>query len=274
MQQEARRLERAERRFRRDIWSVAPVDAVYEAGVRMEWFGPILASVFADLPEAAGLNLIQGADEADAVVAGHLARAIEWVRGFGVEFMVPVASGRPETERAEEWLQWHHYEQGLVMKRQARRPAPPIRTDPLGVEVSELPAEEDELIAILVAEGMNLPGLAEILFIGLPRLENWRCYVAHVDGELVATGSTMLHDGVATLGVDATMPYFRGCGCHRALLERRLEDVAAEPKVELVQAFSSDMPGGEPSRATRSLRRAGFSEVGTIVNWRLPGGSG
>lgn len=271
MQHEEVRLERAECQFRRDIWSVAPVDAVSEAGVRMRWFGPVFATVFADLPEATLFNLIQGAAEPGAVADGHLARAIEWVRSFEVDFMVAVASEHSETELAEQWLQWHDYEQGVVTKRQVRAATPPIHTETPGVEVSELPAEEDELIAILAAEGLDLPSLAGILFIGLPRLDNWHCYVARVDGELVATGSTMSRDGIATLGIDTTLPYFRGRGCHRALLERRLED-AAESDAQLVQAFSSDMPDGEPGAASRSLRRAGFAEVGRIVCWQPPRG--
>lgn len=270
MHREVERLEQAERRFRRDIWSVAPVDAVSEAGVRMESFGPILASVFGDLPHAAAFNLIQGAAEPGAVADGYLARAIDWVSGFGVEFMVPVPTDRAESKLAEEWLQWHDYEQGLVMKRYTRATAPSIQTRATHLQIRELPPREDELIAVLAGRAFGLPHLAEILFIGLPCLDNWRCYTASVDGEIAATGSTMIHEGVATLGIDATLSEFRGHGCHRALLERRLDDIAATEGLDYIQAFSSDMPDGKPSAATRSLHRAGFGELGRIVSWQRP----
>jgi hypothetical protein len=43
------------------LWSCAPEDAVIEAGVQARWFGPVLATALAELPDAPGMNLIQGA---------------------------------------------------------------------------------------------------------------------------------------------------------------------------------------------------------------------
>ncbi|MEZ5076460.1 MAG: GNAT family N-acetyltransferase [Solirubrobacterales bacterium] len=263
---DAVRLEKAERRFRRDMWSVAPRDAVLEAGVRMRWFGPVFATVFADLPQAGTLNLIQGASEPGAVADGYLAEAVEWVQGWEVDFVVPVAQGHSEGALAEEWLQWHDYEQTAVVKRHACEPE---RLEPLGVadvEVELMPPCEDETLAILVADGLGLPDMAEILFIGLPCLRNWRCYLARIEGEPVATGSMMVDGTVATLSLDATREHARGRGCQWALIERRLADADAAG-CRTVQAYSMD-PCGEPSRATRNLRRGGFEEVGSVVGWR------
>jgi GNAT superfamily N-acetyltransferase len=269
MQQDAVRLERAERRFRRDIWSVAPADAVVEAGVRMHWFGRVLASVFAYMPGAAVFNLIQGAAEPGATSQGELEAAVEWASSWEVDYMVAVAAGRPETELAEEWLQWRGYEQRLVVKRNVRAATAPEPSEAPYVTVRRLPREEDETIACLAGKGMGLPDMAEILFIALPCLPHWRCYVADLDGEVVATGSMMISEGVATLGIDATLPHARGCGCSRALMERRLADAAAMG-CHTVQAFSSEQLGEEGSRATRGLRRFGFEEVGRIVSWGMP----
>jgi hypothetical protein len=263
---EAVRLERAERRFRRDIWSVAPPDAIDEAGVRMRWFGPVFASVFAHLPHAGAFNMIQGAAEAGAVSGGYLEEAIEWVRSWEVDYMVAVATGRPQSERAEGFLNWHGYEQGMVVKRHTRPATPPRLSRLPGVEVQRMPHREDEAIGYLAGAGLGIPDLAEVLFIALPCLENWRCYLATLEGEFAATGSMMLDGGIATLGIDATMPWARGRGCNRALLERRLAD-AAVAGCELVQAFSVDVVQERPSAGTRGLRKAGFEEAGRIVTW-------
>lgn len=269
LQAEASRLEQAERRFRHDIWSVAPSDAVAESGVRMRWFGPVLASVFADLPEAGPLNLVQGATEPGAIEKGQLQAAVGWTQEWEVDFMVPVPSGRPRTELAESWLHWHGYEQRLVMRRYARSCVPPIHSATPGVEVLELPAEACETVAILAGQSLGLPMLAEILFIDLPCLENWRCYVAEVGEVPVATGSLMIDGEVATLGIDGTVSLARGYGCHRALLERRLTD-AVVAGCRFVQAFTADEVEGRHSASTRSLRRAGFEEVEQIVVWQQP----
>ena len=49
--------------FREDLWRTAPSDAVEEAEVRYERFGPILATVFGELPYTSILNVVQGAAE-------------------------------------------------------------------------------------------------------------------------------------------------------------------------------------------------------------------
>jgi GNAT superfamily N-acetyltransferase len=264
-------LERAEFRFRGDIWSTAPEDAVVEAGVDMQRFGPLLATVFADLPETAGMNVIQGAAEPGALEDGHLVDAIEWVRGWGVDYLVPVASERPDTERAEAWLSWHSYEQGGVMRKYVRPASSPSSPDPAGIEVRELAPGETEGMSYLAAESLGLPDGVGFLFCDLPELDGWHCYVALLDGVEVACGSMLLADGIATLGLDATAEPARGQGCHSALLARRLAD-AAEADCHTVLAEACDEPGNGGSAAARNLHRAGFVEAGRSVTWQRPVG--
>jgi len=90
----------AELRFREDLWRTAPSDAVQEAEVRMQRFGPILATVFADLSKVTLLNVILGAAEPDAVDGGHLAAAVEWLRSREVDYRVAVCDDRPGTAAA------------------------------------------------------------------------------------------------------------------------------------------------------------------------------
>src|SRR5436305_1275648 len=97
-------LERVAQLFRRDMWNSVTADAVSESGVELRRFGPVQVTAFADLPEADGLNQIQGAAEPGAVEEGHLARAIEWIRSREVDYRVPVAEGRPASVVAEDWL--------------------------------------------------------------------------------------------------------------------------------------------------------------------------
>jgi GNAT superfamily N-acetyltransferase len=55
----------------------------------------------------------------------------------------------------------------------------------------------------------------------------WRFYMAFVDDEPAGGGILHIKDGLATLAGGATLPEYRGRGCQRALLERRLSDAAA-----------------------------------------------
>lgn len=264
-------LERAECRFRGDIWRAAPTDAVIEAGVQMQWFGPLLATVFADLPEIAGLNVIQGAAEPGALEDGHLREAIEWTREWEVDYLVPVASDRPDSGRAEAWLAGQGYEQGGVVRKYVRGASRPSWRDAPGIEVRKLAPRETEGMSYLAAESLGLPDSVGFLFCDLPELPNWHCYVALLDGLEVACGSMLLVDGIAILGLDATAEQARGRGCHSALLARRLED-AAKAGCHTVLAEACDEPGNGGLAAARNLHRAGFVEAGRSVTWRRPVG--
>jgi hypothetical protein len=261
--------ERTERRFRADLWACAPEDAVVEAGVQAQRFGPVLATSFADLPDAPGLNLIQGAAEPGAVEGSHLADAVEWMRSWEVDFLVPVASDRPDTARAETWLDQRGCEQGLVIRKYFRGAGRALWRDAPGVEVRRLPPEEDEGFSLVVTEGLGLPALASILFFGLPCLPDWRCYVAYLDGEEVAAGAMLLDGDVALLGLDATLLHARGRGCNRALLRRRLED-AAKAGCRTVLAVALDTPQPGPSAAACRLLDVGFMEGHRSVAWQRP----
>jgi GNAT superfamily N-acetyltransferase len=262
-------LEHAERAFREDIWSCAPEDAVVEAGVQARWFGPILATTFVDLPDAPGMNLIQGAAEPGAVERRHLSEAVEWMRDFEVDYLVPVAAERPESRQAELWLDWHGCEQSVVIRKYVRRVSKLRWRDAAGVEVRQLPQMEDEGLGIVTAEGLGTPELSEILFMGLPARAGWSCYAAYLEGAEVACGSMRIEDGIAMLGLDATLHHARGRGCNSALLRRRLDD-AADAGCHTAVAVCPDDPARGRSPASRNLRRAGFAEAYGSVVWRPP----
>jgi NAD(P)H-dependent flavin oxidoreductase YrpB (nitropropane dioxygenase family) len=77
--------------------------------------------------------------------------------------------------------------------------------------------------------------------------------------------------GIATLGLEGTLPRARRRGCHRALLERRLADAAAAG-CDAVQAFACEGGGHDSAAAEHSLRGLGFEQAGEVVHWRRPVG--
>jgi hypothetical protein len=260
----------AELRFREDLWRTAPSDAVQEAEVRMERFGPILATVFADLPKVALVNMVLGAAEPGAVDDGHLSQAIEWLRSREVDYRVLVAEDRPGTTAAEDWLLSRGYVPGDVIRRYLRPATTRIADIPDRVTIRELGALETEGMSHIVAKSMKLSGLATVLFFGLPEQEGWRCYSAKLDGQEVACGSMLTMDKLALLALDATLPAARGNGCQTALIARRLAD-AARAGCENVVAEVCDGYPATPS-AIANLTRAGFLEIPGATNWGRPTG--
>ncbi|HTT94817.1 MAG TPA: hypothetical protein VMF55_09095 [Solirubrobacterales bacterium] len=262
----------AELRFREDLWRTAPTDAVQEAEVRMRRFGPILATVFADLAKVTLVNMILGAAEPDAVADGHLAAAIEWQRAREVDYRISVSDDRPGTAAAESWLASRGYERGSAMRRYLR-PTTTRVADPSGrVTIRELGALETEGMSHIVAKSLKLSNLATVLIIGLPDQAGWRCYAAKLDGREVACGSMLTMGKLALLALDATLPAARGNGCHTALIARRLAD-AARAGCESVVAEVCDGHPATPA-AIANLTRAGFLEVPGATNWRRPIGIG
>jgi GNAT superfamily N-acetyltransferase len=83
-----------------------------------------------------------------------------------------------------------------------------------------------------------------------------RTFVALVDGELVASGTSTYVEGAVTLNGGAVLPHARGRGAYRALVRARWEDAAARGTPTLVtQAGRMSLP---------ILERVGFREVARI----------
>jgi GNAT superfamily N-acetyltransferase len=262
----------AELRFREDMWLTAPIDAVEEAEVKRCHFGPILATVFGDLPESSLMNLVQGAAEPGAVEGGHLAEAIEWLRSHEVDYLVSVALDRPGTRAAEDWLERRGYERGSKVRRFTRPlPAEPD-VDPTPVAIRRLAALETEGMSHIVVNALDLPGLSSVLLLGLPDRPGWHCYAASVEGTEVACGSMLVAEKLALLGLDATLPEARRRGCHKALIERRLRDAARAGCEAALAEVCDVLPTSRVAAA--NLERAGFAEVTGRTNWRRPTGIG
>jgi GNAT superfamily N-acetyltransferase len=261
-------LERIAKRFRKEIWLTPPPDAILECGIEVQGFGPLQATVIAELPEIQSVNVIFGAAEPGGVEGGHLADAIEWADNREVDYCIPVALGRPGTAAAEDWLNRSRYEQGEGWQKFVRDASPPDFPEMPSIEILELGPDEGEGMSAIAAEGLGLPEWAGTLFFDLPSREGWHCYVALLEGELSACGAMMLHEGIAEFGVDATRPVARGRGCQLALLRHRIA-VASESGCHTLFTEIGCTPDSTRMVAS-NLRHAGFAEAHGSRSWRLP----
>jgi hypothetical protein len=266
-------LDRNERRFWRDVWESAPAEVAGEHGVALREFGPVQASVIADLPDLGMLNLILGAAEPGAVAEGYLGAAAEWTRQRGIRAYVPVTPSAPDAAAAEAWLAANGFERAYAWVKFVRDAHPPRFAAPDGVEVVELEASDEAPFGTIAAVGFGLPTWMGSLFEQLPGREGWRCYLARVDGEPQACAAMSIHDGIAELGIAATLEGARGRGCQLALLHRRIVDAAAAGCHTLFVETGERVPE-RPSASYRNILRAGFEEAYLRPNWSpasLPG---
>ncbi|HEY2053325.1 MAG TPA: hypothetical protein VGH14_05250 [Solirubrobacterales bacterium] len=246
------------------------MDAVEEAEVRHRRFGPILATVFGDLPDVSLMNLIQGLAEPGAMQGGDLAAALEWVRSREVDYLVSVPKDRPGTADAEDWLESRGYECGPKVRRFVHPGMDETPTTSSPLEICELGALETEGMSHIFGDVLDLPSLATVLILGLPLRDGWHCYRASLGGQEVACGSMLILGKVALLGIEATLPDARGHGCQTALIERRLID-ARKQSCDFAVAEVCDIHPASPD-AVRNLLRLGFDEIAGSATWRRPSG--
>jgi hypothetical protein len=271
MEYDTAALECTSRTFRSDMWQTVCEDAALECGIAEAWFGPVQVTTFQSLPDAPVLNAVLGAAEPGAVENGHLAAAVERADSLGVDYRVPVARHRPGMAAAEAWLNRQGFEQGRGTRKYVRDASPPELPGVPQVTVWEIGEEESdgETMVFDAAPALGLPREAANLLFALPTQERWRSYTAELGGRIVSFGSMLIHEGVAEIGLDATVERARKRGCNQALLRERLI-VAGEAGCHTVFAELDEDGTTGTAVAARNLIRSGFLPALLSMNWRRP----
>ena len=146
---------------------------------------------------------------------------------------------------------------------------PHVRTHP-GVRARIAAPTELEVVADTSAKGWSEFPEVKDLVRGFAVLTGSATdshpFVAEIDGAIVATGTLVVHGGVALLAGASTIPEARGRGAQRALLEARLE-YAATHGCSLAMMCAA--PGGG---SQRNAERQGFRIAYTRVKWQRHAG--
>jgi hypothetical protein len=260
-------LERTERRFFGELFDAVPPAVAEAHGVRRAEFGPVQATITVAAPEVRTLNLVLGAETTDAAAEGFLGEAIEWARGEGASAFALLSPGFPGTEAAAATLAAAGFEQGIDWMRFVRDGHPPRFQVSKEVEVVEIDGADAEApFGTIAALGFGLPAWAASLLAPLPRLPDWRCYLALVDGSPQGCAAMLLDRDVAEFGVAATLEGGRRRGCQLALLRRRIEDAAAAGARTLFVETGARVPG-RTSTSYGNILRAGFEEAYLCQGW-------
>jgi GNAT superfamily N-acetyltransferase len=94
----------------------------------------------------------------------------------------------------------------------------------------------------------------------------WECWLALDGDEPAGAAALFVDDGVAYLGIAATLPEHRGKGAQGALLAHRIRR-AAELGCDTILTETGERRDDRPSGSYRNILRAGFEEVGVTANW-------
>lgn len=258
------RLDRVERRFRREIWDAVPAAVAAERGIEYHAAGAVQATIVTALADVPRLNLVLGATEPGAIDRGYLEDALGWVEARGAQYYVPVSPG-PEAAAVESLLEARGCRRDYGWMKFVRDAHPPRFRAP-DVEIVELTSPDDEPFGAIAAAGFGLPAWGGDFFSHLPGRPGWRCYVARVDGKPQACAAMLIEGDVAEFGLAATLEPARGRGCQLALLQRRITDAAAAGCRSLFVETGERVPN-RPSASYRNILRAGFEEAYVRPNW-------
>lgn len=136
------------------------------------------------------------------------------------------------------------------------------------IEVHRIGEDEVELWAQVASDGWcsDAPEYQDFIkpFARLSaQTANVHCFLAHCDGQPVATGSLHLHSDVALLAGASTLPAARGQGAQLALMQARLR-YATERGAKLAMLVAH--PG---SGSQRNAQRQGFQVAYSRLKWQL-----
>lgn len=261
--------DRLERSFWLDLWRAPVLDAVEEQGIEARRFGPVQATMVAELQQTPLLNLVLGAGEPGAVDEGHLMSALEWAESLDVDFRIPITQGQPEAAAAEDMLNQRGYRRRGCLARFVRKTKPLELPAPPGIEVIEVD-EPLEGFSDYLGRGLALSLSADSFFDCLPGREMWRCYVALDERDHPIGAATMVRNDlkVAQLGFAATVEAARGKGAHLAMLRRCILDAQAVGCGAVVAETEESLDETDDlSAAARNLVRAGFAQVAVRPVW-------
>jgi GNAT superfamily N-acetyltransferase len=127
-----------------------------------------------------------------------------------------------------------------------------------GFVIRRAHAEDADVFGATAVTCFGMPASFKAWMSAFPGRPGWHTYLACHDETPVGVAAMFIEADTAWLGIDATLPAFRGKGIHGALLSTRIRD-AAQNGVRLL-TIETDRPGTneQPNAAYRNIERAGF----------------
>jgi hypothetical protein len=258
-------LEGIERDACRDIFASAPAVWASRAGLRHERLGSADLLLLRTVP-VGHFNRLVGLGVETPASEEVLDMALARFAAAGVEgFFVHLTPGAQPTALPR-WLA----ARGLVRHRRPwaklwRDDSPPPAI-PTTLRIAEVGPDRAADFALAACEGLGLsPALRpwRAALVGRP---GWRTYVAYDGTVPAASGALYCRDGLAWLGVGATIPAYRRRGVQGALISRRIADAIAGGCRDIVTETGEAVPG-EPNSSYANMLRNGFRVVYSRSNY-------
>jgi GNAT superfamily N-acetyltransferase len=135
------------------------------------------------------------------------------------------------------------------------RAARPLEVPPTTLSIVQAGRAERKIVADICCAAFRMPEPVHAMLEGTGDFSEWRQWLAYDGGRPIAAALSFVHEDMAWLGWDATLPECRGRGAQSGLIAHRVNDAVRAG----CRHVTSETAVGDPSH--RNYERLGFSHV-------------
>ncbi len=241
-----------------DLFRALPADLAKAWNARVDIIGSAIALVSREdhrttYRRVIGLGLREPAGR-DAVK-----RLVQLYRDAGISDFAVQLSPAAQPTGLHQWLsdEGLRVAGGEVKFIRSAESAPATNTL---LRIEQATGAEASEFARIAGDVLGLSALLRTGHAAVVGRNRWRHYIAYAGEKPVGTGALYVEDRVAWLGIDTTLPAYRGRGAQSALLARRIEDARALGCDRLTIETAEETPSC-PNPSYRNILRAGFRRV-------------
>lgn len=199
---------------------------------------------------------------------GTVAELVEGYAAAGVPCAFQICPMVPRAAEIAAWLGRRGAQAGRNWTKMWRDDHP---TDaaPSDLRIVPAPPEQAATLAGIVCTAFGLPQSLAPIFAALPGRPGWHGAFA-CDGDRPVAAAMLYQRGrIAWLGIDGTLPAYRGRGAQAALMAARIERGRTLGCCHFV--IETGLPqAGESSPSYNNMRRLGFTQIHARPTWVVP----
>lgn len=248
-------VEFSEARAYRSLVQAAPAAFLEQHGFKAVMFGSAVAVVAPSVTNTLNLNRVIGLGVDEPASPEMLDAIAELYERHGVPYGIEVAPCAQPGELPN-WLRRRRLRRtvGTAMIFRAAE-AVPRYSGP--VAVVRACGEEQEIVADICCTVFRMPPVVRTLIANLGGYAGWRQWLAYLGPEPVAAGLSYVGEEVAWIGWAATLPEYRGHGCHMALVAHQSRD-AADTGCRYITAETAVSTAVRRNPAYQNCEKLGF----------------
>lgn len=224
-------------------------------GFRVESFGSAVALIAPSVTSSLNMNRVIGLGIDEVAEDSVLDRIEGLYAALGLSYAIEIAPGAQPLDLAER-LRRRRLRRTVATSVHFRA-AEPIHHVAAGVSVVRADLAQSDLVADICCTVFRMPMAARAAIAATRHSGEWRQWLVYLGCQPIAAALSYLHNGVAWLGWDATLPDYRGHGVHAALIARRVSD-AAESGCRYVTTETALHSSSRPDPSRRNYEKLGF----------------